>query len=177
MALPRVCRASARRPNRRGHRGDTRLHGAGTNRADESVDRFRSDLYAFGVTLYEMFTGSLPFTAADPMEWVHCHIARQPLPPEERPGDIPAPVSEIVMKLLAKTAEERYQTAAGAGARPSSLSRRVGGPAGALIPFPLGEQDAPDRLLIPEKLFGRGARSRPCSSPSTASSAAARRSS
>ena len=74
-----------------------------------SIDS-RSDLYALGVTFYQMLTGGLPFTAADPMEWVHCHIARQPVPPCERLQDVPGSVSAIIMKLLAKTAEERYQT-------------------------------------------------------------------
>ena len=83
-----------------------------TGRMNRSVDS-RSDLYSLGVTFYEMLTGTLPFTAADPMEWVHCHIARQPVPPDERVAGVPAPLSAIVMKLLAKTAEERYQTAAG----------------------------------------------------------------
>ena len=78
-----------------------------TGRMNRSVDS-RSDLYAFGVSLYEMLTGSLPFTASDPMEWVHCHIARKPLPPEERSPRIPAAVSAIVMKLLAKTVEVLY---------------------------------------------------------------------
>src|SRR5207244_4871049 len=83
-----------------------------TGRMNRSIDS-RTDLYAFGVTLYEMLTGSLPFTAADPMDLVHSHLARQPLPPGERLQGIPGPVSAIIMKLLAKTAEERYQTAAG----------------------------------------------------------------
>ena len=81
-----------------------------TGRMNRSVDS-RSDLYSFGVLLYEMLTGSLPFTATDPMEWVHCHIARQPVPPSQR--GVPPAISAIVMRLLAKTAEERYQTAVG----------------------------------------------------------------
>src|SRR6266446_438896 len=83
-----------------------------TGRMNRSIDT-RSDLYAYGVTLYELLTGTLPFTATEPLEWVHCHIARQPPPPTERVPGIPAPLAAIVMKLLAKTAEERYQTAVG----------------------------------------------------------------
>ena len=83
-----------------------------TGRVNRSIDS-RSDLYSLGVTFYEMLTGSLPFTASDPMEWVHCHIARQPAPPSERLSNVPTAVSAITMKLLSKTVEERYQTAAG----------------------------------------------------------------
>src|SRR5499425_2522991 len=83
-----------------------------TGRMNRSIDS-RSDLYALGVTFYQMLTGVLPFTAADPMEWVHCHLARRPVPPAERLKEIPDAVSAIVMKLLAKRAEDRYQTAAG----------------------------------------------------------------
>ena len=92
-----------------------------TGRMNRSIDS-RSDLYSLGVTFYQMLTGALPFTASDPMEWVHCHTARQPLPPAERAATVPVPVSKIVMKLLAKTAEERYQTATGRRARPASAA-------------------------------------------------------
>ena len=83
-----------------------------TGRMNRSIDA-RSDLYSLGVTFYQMLTGTLPFTATDPMEWVHCHIARQPVPPNVRVVETPMVLSAIVMKLLAKTAEERYQTTAG----------------------------------------------------------------
>jgi PAS domain S-box-containing protein len=124
-----------------------------TGRMNRSVDS-RSDLYALGVTFYEMLTGQLPFAAADPMEWVHCHIARQPAPPNERVAGVPGPLSAIVMKLLAKTGEERYQTAAGVEADLRKCLADLES-YGRIDRFPLGEHDGSDRLLIPEKLYGR----------------------
>ena len=124
-----------------------------TGRMNRSTDS-RSDLYALGVTFYRMLTGRLPFSATDAMEWVHCHIARKPTAPAERLGRIPALVSEIVMKLLAKTAEERYQTAAGVE-HDLQLCLADWEAHGRIDDFPLGQHDAPDRLLVPEKLYGR----------------------
>ncbi len=120
---------------------------------NRSIDS-RSDLYSLGVTFYQMLTGSLPFTAVTPMEWVHCHIARRPVPPIARVNAVPAPVSAIVLKLLAKSAEQRYQTAAGLehDLRRCLSEWEVGG---RIEEFPIGQYDTPDRLLIPEKLYGR----------------------
>jgi predicted ATPase/signal transduction histidine kinase len=124
-----------------------------TGRMNRSIDA-RSDLYSLGVTFYEMLTGMLPFAAADPAEWVHCHIARQPVPPDQRAVETPRVLSAIVMKLLAKTAEERYQTAGGVEA---DLRRCLAEweSDGRIDLFQLGTRDASDRLLIPERLYGR----------------------
>jgi predicted ATPase/signal transduction histidine kinase/tRNA A-37 threonylcarbamoyl transferase component Bud32 len=123
-----------------------------TGRMNRSIDA-RSDLYSLGVTLYQMLTGALPFAAADPLEWVHCQIARQPTTPSDRAA-VPEPLSAITMKLLAKNAEERYQTASGLEA---DLRRCLAEwqSYGRIDPFPLGAHDSSDRLLIPEKLYGR----------------------
>src|SRR5580658_8113723 len=123
-----------------------------TGRMNRSIDT-RSDLYSLGVTLYQMLTGVLPFAAADPLEWVHCHIARQPVAPADRRA-VPEPLSAIIMRLLAKNAEDRYQTATGlvADLRRCLVEWQSHG---RIDPFPLGVDDSPDRLLIPEKLYGR----------------------
>ena len=123
-----------------------------TGRMNRSIDT-RSDLYSLGVTLYQMLTGVLPFAAADPLEWVHCHIARQPLAPADRRA-VPEPLSAIIMRLLAKNAEDRYQTAAGleADLRRCLVQWQTHG---RIDSFPLGADDLSDRLLIPEKLYGR----------------------
>jgi serine/threonine protein kinase len=113
-----------------------------TGRMNRSIDS-RSDLYALGVTFYQMLTGALPFAAADPMELVHCHLARRPVPPADRVKVIPSAVSAIIMRLLAKTAEERYQTAAGLENDLRSCLTRWEARR-RIDDFPLGQHDTPD---------------------------------
>lgn len=124
-----------------------------TGRMNRSIDS-RSDLYSLGVIFYWMLTGQLPFSATDPMELVHCHIARQPPSPVELVPSLPEPLSAVVMKLLAKTAEDRYQTAVGIV---HDLRRCLAHweTHGVIASFPLAQFDIPDQLLIPETLYGR----------------------
>jgi predicted ATPase/signal transduction histidine kinase len=124
-----------------------------TGRMNRAVDA-RSDLYSYGVTLYEMLSGQLPFAATSPMEWVHCHLAKPPVALHERVADISPALAAIVLKLLAKAPEERYQTATGVAA---DLRRCLsdGSAAGRGPAFPLGREDVPERLSLPVRRYGR----------------------
>ncbi len=123
-----------------------------TGRMNRTVD-YRTDLYSLGVTFYELLTGILPFQGHDALEWFHAHMAQQPRPPHKLLSSIPPAVSSIVMRLLAKVAEERYQGAEGLRA---DLERcREGLSRGALEEFPLGTRDIPSRFQLPQRLYGR----------------------
>jgi predicted ATPase/signal transduction histidine kinase/tRNA A-37 threonylcarbamoyl transferase component Bud32 len=126
-----------------------------SGRVNRVVDQ-RSDLYSLGVTLYEMLTGSVPFTAQDAMELVHSHIARTPVPPWVRTPTVPRVLSDIVMKLLAKGPEDRYQHAHGLSADLARCLAELDAD-GSVRPFELGLRDRADVLRIPQKLYGREA--------------------
>jgi PAS domain S-box-containing protein len=124
-----------------------------TGRTNRAID-YRTDFYSLGVTFYEVLTGSPPFQSNSPLELIHWHIAKTPQPPTELDSAIPEPLSQILMTLLAKTAEERYQSAQGLRedleicAREWAAHRRI-------APFALRRRDVSDRFLIPQKLYGR----------------------
>jgi len=124
-----------------------------TGRMNRMVD-YRTDLYSLGVTFYELLTGSPPFHSNDPLELIHCHIAKLPTPPNAIAATIPEPLSRMVMKLLAKTAEERYQSALGLRADLEHCARQWRG-RGEIASFPLGQQDVSNRFVVPQHLYGR----------------------
>ncbi|MFT3772578.1 MAG: AAA family ATPase [Minicystis sp.] len=124
-----------------------------TGRMNRVLD-YRTDFYSLGATLYELFTGAPPFTGGDALELVHRHLTLEPVPAHERNPSIPRAVSDIIAKLLAKTAEERYQSAWGIKADLdtclSALRAR-----GRIEPFPLAREDVPASFHLPQKLYGR----------------------
>ncbi|HXW05336.1 MAG TPA: sigma 54-interacting transcriptional regulator [Vicinamibacterales bacterium] len=126
-----------------------------TGRINRVVDH-RSDIYALGATLYELLTGRPPFSSEDSLELIHAHIARTPEPPSSLDPAVPEQVSRIVMKLLAKAAEDRYQSVTGAR-HDLETSARAWQAHGQVMLFDLGRQDVSEHFLIPQRLYGRDA--------------------
>ncbi len=124
-----------------------------TGRMNRAVD-YRSDLYSFGATLYHLLTNKLPFEADSEIGFVHAHIAKEPVPPHQINSDLPVILSEIVLKLLAKNAEDRYQSALGLQ---KDLERclRQWQENNSIINFAIAENDVPNKLRLPQKLYGR----------------------
>ncbi|HLO89108.1 MAG TPA: AAA family ATPase, partial [Nostocaceae cyanobacterium] len=124
-----------------------------TGRMNRGID-YRSDFYSLGITFYELLTHQLPFPIDDPLELVHCHIAQHPQTPHKLISSIPLTVSNIIMKLLAKTPEERYQSAWGITADLKTCLQQLK-TLGEISQFPLATQDITDKFHIPQKLYGR----------------------
>ena len=124
-----------------------------TGRMNRGID-YRTDFYSLGVTFYELLARQLPFQTDDPIELVHCHLAQQPIPVHHINKSVPLVLSEIISKLMAKNAEDRYQSAIGLKFDLETCLHEWE-ETGALTNFIIGERDLCDRFIIPEKLYGR----------------------
>lgn len=124
-----------------------------TGRMNRDLD-YRSDYYSLGVLLFELLTGQRPFQADNVLEWVHSHISRLPPPPHEIVPEVPNVVSAIVLKLLAKSPEARYQSAEGLLHDLTRCADQLA-TGKAIEPFALGEKDVVQKFLVPQSLYGR----------------------
>ncbi|MCT7963342.1 PAS domain S-box protein [Laspinema sp. D1] len=124
-----------------------------TGRMNRCID-YRTDFYSLGVTFYHLLSGTLPFQSEDQMEWVHSHIAKPPISLQTVKPQIPATLSNLIAKLMAKNAEERYQSAYGLKADLEECLRQIE-TENTIKPFSLGQQDLSDRFQLPQQLYGR----------------------
>ncbi|MEH1920441.1 ATP-binding sensor histidine kinase [Nostoc sp.] len=124
-----------------------------TGRMNRGID-YRTDFYSLGITFFQLLTGQLPFTSKDPTELVYSHIAKQPLKASRINSNIPSILSDIISKLMAKNAEDRYQSALGLK-HDLEVCQSQWQETGNIAPFELGVRDISDRFVIPEKLYGR----------------------
>ncbi|MEK3725123.1 helix-turn-helix transcriptional regulator [Paenibacillus sp. FSL H8-0034] len=124
-----------------------------TGRMNRTVD-YRSDLYSLGITLYEMLSGRVPFQALDPIEWIHAHIAKEPLAVDTYNKEIPALVSQMIMKLTAKNREERYQSAYGLSADLEACYKQWS-ETGSIASHALDQAALYGDFEIPQKVYGR----------------------
>ena len=126
-----------------------------TGRINRSMD-YRTDLYSLGVTFYELLTGQVPFQSSDSLELVHCHIAKIPTPVHQLNPEIPAIISDIVMKLMAKNVDERYQSAFGVKADLEKCLENQGSFQNIIdLSFELAQHDFSGQFNLPQKLYGR----------------------
>lgn len=124
-----------------------------TGRMNRSID-YRTDIYSLGITFYEILTGNLPFKAKDPLEWVYSHIVKIPLPVAAVSPKVPGIVSDIIMKLIEKVPEDRYQTLEGLIYDVERCLEQLEKD-NAIESFPLGEKDVSGKLQISQKIYGR----------------------
>ncbi|OCQ99336.1 serine/threonine protein kinase [Nostoc sp. MBR 210] len=124
-----------------------------TGRMNRGID-YRADFYALGITLYQLLTRQLPFVSEEPLELIHCHIAQVPMSVNQVNPDVPPMVAAIVAKLMAKNAEDRYQSALGLKYDLEHCLSQYK-ETGTIVEFKLGQRDLCDRFTIPEKLYGR----------------------
>ena len=124
-----------------------------TGRMNRGID-YRSDFYSLGVTFYQLLVGKLPFQSEDPMELIHCHLAARAIPVHQVNPELPVVLSQIVAKLMAKNAEDRYQSAMGLKHDLKNCLHQWK-QTGTISEFEIGQEDRCDRFIIPEKLYGR----------------------